>query len=513
VHDGLGSEPREHEVAVRGDRIVAVGPDTGPARRVVDVTGLAVAPGFIDPHAHSDVVPLLSEPQPFKLLQGVATEIVGNCGFSPAPLTEESRDEIALVAGDLTGGVDLHAGSFADFVVRLDRAGPTNNLACLVGHNTLRLTANGTGRALRAGSLEEMCRLADEAFAAGAVGVSSGLIYPPGSFSDTDELVALAQVAHRWQRPYTTHMRDEGRFLPRALDETVEIGQRGRVRVQVSHCKSAGRANKGGSIGLLDTLHRSRAAGIDVRGDQYPYRAGATWLSALLPLEALDGGLAALQERLRSPGERERLRGIADDPAHPHAGEWREVTPADILVTSHTRAGVGGRTLDGIAGDRDPWDVLCELIEQDPTAAMVITFLDEEDVRAIMADPLISVGSDNGLPLGLQHPRTWGCFPHFLGRYVRELGVVPWPEAVRKLTSAVAGQFGLAGRGVVAAGAVADLCVFDPATIGHPGTYLAPDATPTGVRYVVLGGRMVVDGGDFTGGRWGRVLRAAPPVT
>lgn len=508
VHDGLGDEPFEADVAIDGDRIAAVAPDVGDARRVIDVNGRAVAPGFIDTHAHSDMVPLMSEPQPFKLLQGVTTEVVGNCGFSFAPLSEGSAALARETFSDLSGGASIQAGSFGDFLDRLDAAGPTNNVAALVGHNTVRMTANGMDRSLGDGALDEMYRLVDESMAAGAIGFSTGLIYVPGTYSDTEEVVALARATHRWGGIYTSHMRSEDRALGAALDEAIAVGKRAQVRVQISHCKAAGRAQHGDSKLLLEKLHAARADGVDLRGDQYPYLAGATFLSALIPPAAHEGGPERLRERLRDDTERARVRAAAEDQGpDTGTGLWREVQPGDVLVVHHRDAGVEGRTLEELAGERDAWDVMCELVERDPTAMMVITLMDEDDVRAIMADPLIGIGSDNGIPRGLEHPRTWGCFARLLGTYVRELGVLDWPEAIRKMTSLSASHFGLTGRGWIGNGAIADVTVFDPETVGHDGTYRRPDVKPAGIDYVLLGGRVVVDEGEFTGDRAGRVLR------
>lgn len=517
VHDGLGSRGQTADVAIDGGVVVAVGRDLGPARRTVDVSDLVVAPGFIDPHSHSDGIPLFDDPQPFKLFQGVTTEVNGNCGFSLAPLSPEAAAEVETAWEDLTGPATATPGTFDQLLDRLAAAGPTNNTAVLVGHNTLRLTANGMERELRPGALARMQELAAEAFAAGAVGLSSGLIYPPGTFSDTEELVALARVAHRFGRPYTTHMRDEGEALGDALDEAIAIGRRARVAVQVSHCKASGKDSHGDSVLLLERLHRARSDGVDIRGDQYPYLAGSTFLSALLPAAAHEGGTPALRDRLGDPAERARLRARAEDPAHPvGAGVWREVDPDGVLLITHRDPSTVGRTLAELtdqAGGDDPWEALCRLVVADPSAMVVVSLMAEPDVQAIMRDPLIAVGSDNALPVGLQHPRTWGCFPRFLGHYVRDQGVVSWPEAIRKVTSAAAVQLGLTGRGWLGAGAVADICAFDPATIGHQGTYLAPDVAPTGIEHVLLAGHVVVDGGRFTGERRGQVLRsgAHPP--
>ncbi|CNF37221.1 D-Aminoacylase [Mycobacterium tuberculosis] len=512
LHDGSGTEPRTADVAIDGDRVVAIGRHVGAARRVIDVDGLMVAPGFVDAHAHSDLVPLLPDPRPFKLLQGVTTEIVGNCGLSFAPLTERALPEARATLGELSGGVELWAGTFGDYLDAIEAARPANHMAAMVGHGTLRMSVAGMEPRLPAGGLEDMIRLADEAFAAGAVGMSSGLIYTPGAYATTDELVALVTVAHRWDRIYATHVRDEGEALEVALDEAIEIASRAGVRLQVSHCKAAGRASHGKARMLLDKLHRARVAGVDVRGDQYPYLAGGTALAALLPAAAHAGGVAALHERLRDPHERRRLREHAEDPGTTAgAGLWRSTTSSDVLITSHADSMLVGRTLDQVADGGDLWDVMCALVDADPGALMVITLMCEDDVRKIMVDPLICVGSDSGIPGDYGHPRTWGSFPRFLGAYVRELGIVSWPEAVRKMTSATARQFGLAGRGWLGPGAIADIAVFDPETVGHAGTYQYPAVAPAGIPYVILAGRPVVDDSIFCGERHGRVLRAGFP--
>ncbi len=501
VHDGLGSPGHRADVAIEGHRVVAVGSDLGPARRTIDARERFVAPGFVDAHSHSDALPMMSEPQPFKLLQGVTTEIVGNCGFSVAPLDGASAAYAEEAWGDLFPGVAVDAGSFADYMSRVDAAGPTNNIAALVGHGTLRLTANGTRRELSDGALVAMGALAEEAFRAGAVGLSTGLIYVPATYAETDEIVTLARIAARWRRPYATHMRDEGERLGEALDEAIEIGRRSGARVQISHCKAFGSENKGKSGLLLDSLHRARLAGIDVRGDQYPYTASSTFLVTLLPSAASEGGVEDLKRRCAEPDALRRQLT---------PGTWGPTTAEEAVIIAHADPSTIGRTVEDIAADRslDPFAAVCALVAQDPGAMIVEHGMHEDDVVAIMADPLIGVGSDNGAPVGMQHPRTWGCFPEFFGRFVRERRVVGWEEGIRKATSATALQFDLAHRGTLQRGSIADICVFDPETVAHPGTYAQPDVAPVGIDHVVLGGTVVVDHGDFTGVRAGAALRA-----
>src|SRR5512132_1527330 len=479
VHDGLGGPGRVADVAVVDGRVAGVGGDPPAGLRRVDCDGLAAAPGFVDTHAHSDLVHLLDRPQPFKLLQGVTTEVVGNCGLTFAPLDAASAEVAATLWSGLAGGVPIEPAGFGELADRLDRAGPANNLALLVGHGTLRLTANGLEERLRPGAAARMAALAAEAFQAGAVGLSSGLIYVPGSYADTSELVALARVAAAYGAIYATHMRNEGAHLEEALEEAVTIARTAGTRLQVSHCKAAGRAAHGTAGRLLERLAAARLDGVDAQGDQYPYDAGATVLSSLLPPAVAAGGTQAMAARLRDPEARAALRAQAE------------------------RGGVA----DGGWALADPGDVLCQLVADDPAATIVIRLMREDDLRTILASPLVGVGSDNGPPGGLEHPRTWGCFPRLLGRYVRELGVLTWEQAIRKATWLGARQFRLDGRGLLVEGAVADLCVFDPATVGHQGTYLDPDVPVTGIEHVLLAGQPAVEGGRYTGLRAGRVLR------
>jgi N-acyl-D-aspartate/D-glutamate deacylase len=515
VLDGTGAPGVRADVAVAGDRVLAVGPGLPvPAgARVVDATGLVVTPGFIDAHTHSDVVPFMADAQPFKVLQGVTTEVVGNCGNSAAPLVDDRAVDLHRpISSTVAAGVSSWPRTFAEYLDAVEQHGPTTHVASLVGHSTLRISANGMAEPLAPGALDRMVALADAAFADGAFGLSTGLIYAPGVYADADEVTALAAVAARWGRPYATHMRDEGDGLADSLAETVDVARRTGVRLQVSHCKAAGRRNHGRSGELLAALHAARAEGVDVHGDAYPYTTGESFLTALLPAEAQVGGRADLVRRLADPDVRSSLaaRALAGGPG---SGSWTQTTPAGVLLSMHTDTALLGRSVAEVAAERglDPWDALCDLVLADPGAMMVYELMAEADVRAILADPLIAIGSDNSVPVGNAHQRGWGCFPTVLGTYVRERGVLDLPEAVRKMTSLTADVLGLAGRGRLVPGAVADLVVLDPATVGHAGTPQRPWERPTGVRCTVLAGTVVVEDGVFTGVRAGRVLRAGPP--
>lgn len=502
MYDGFGRQGRSADVAVSGGRVVTVGRDLGAARQTIDATGLAVAPGFVDPHSHSDTVPFLDEAQPFKLLQGVTTEIVGNCGFSCGPSDPSTEEIVALE----TGGHVF--ASFGDYLDAASAAGPTNNLAALLGHNTLRVALGGLDSALPSGALDRMCNLAAEAFDAGAVGWSTGLEYVPGAYADRFELNALAQVARRWGRTYATHMRSESEGLLDAVDEAIAVARSAGLRLQISHCKASGHRMHGSARLLLEKIVEARRSGVNVLADVYPYTACSTDLVAVLPPIACEGGDTELLKRLADPEERAALRLLAEDPDNgTGVGLWRELHPEDLQILTHADPAVAGRRLSDLVVDRDPWEVLCSIVSRDPHADTVLHTMREDDVTTFLSDPLVSIGSDNGLPFGPNHPRTFGTFPTFLGEYVRERGVVAMGEAIRKITSATADQFGLAARGWLGNGAVADICVFDPARIGHAGTYERPAERPVGVEWVLLGGRVVVDRGEFVGGREGLVLR------
>lgn len=311
VFDGLGNPGRVADVVIEDGRITDVS-SRSRARRFVDCRGLYVAPGFVDVHSHGDLVALMPAPQPYKLQQGVTTEVVGNCGFGFAPLDEEAARLAASLFGHLTGGVEVAPGSFGEFLDRLEAAGPTQNVAALVGHHALRLTVTREAAEAKPSAVERMRKLAAEAFEDGAIGLSTGLVYPPGSFADMNELRSLVSVATRYGGIYATHLRDEGKHVLAALDEAIAVAREVGARLQVSHCKVMGRANHGRSRALLDRLARARVEGIDVFGDQYPYRASGTALRALLPGSAFDGGLDAMRERLIDPDQRARLRRAAE---------------------------------------------------------------------------------------------------------------------------------------------------------------------------------------------------------
>ena len=523
VVDGTGAPARPADVAVTGERVVAVGPGLpGEARRVVDATGCLVTPGFIDMHAHSDFS-LLSVPSAeSKLRQGVTTDVTGMCGFSPAPVPNDPdllRGWAAFLGPDLPGPWT----SFASWLDRVRAAGLAMNVVPFVGHGALRLGAMGFAQ--RPPTPEEARHMADLLRASldeGAFGLSTGLIYPPSNFGDTEELVGLARVlAERPGRLYCSHVRGEGPTLEAAVGEAIAIGERAGVPVQVSHLKSSGRTNwprMGAAIRLIDD---ARARGVPVTADMYPYTAGSTTLASLLPPWAHEGGLEALLRRLADPATRTRILAEGCLGEREWGGPNGPTAWDAILIASCPAVPeVEGQTLAALAARRRraAGDLLLDLVlEARGEVAMVHFLMTEANVARVLDHPQVVIGSDNlGLCAGPEashrgrpHPRQHGCFPRVLGSYVREQGRLGWEAAIRKMTGLSASILGLADRGALRPGAAADLVVVDPRTVADLATYEVPHRYPAGIPWVWVNGAAVVEAGHFIARPVGRVL--APP--
>jgi N-acyl-D-amino-acid deacylase len=510
VADGTGGPLHDGDVLLERGRISAVvtpGALSGDGRRVLDAAGAVLAPGFIDVHSHADNAPLLAQDDTTKVLQGVTTEVVGNCGFSLAPVAAAHREELSGLLERLFPPQQLHWASTAQLYAYLDGRGSVTSWAPLVGHNTLRLAAAGThDRPLSPPEWALAERLLDEALEAGAFGLSSGLIYPPGVFAATDELIRFARRMPAG-RVYATHMRNEGPGLLRSIEETIQIGERAGCRVQVSHLKAVGRANWGLVGAALERLDAARARGLAVGQDAYPYEATSTMLTAVLPPWCQDGGPAALLDRLRDPASLARARAELMG----EAGESAPVAWDAIMVASSASHDHEGRTLPQVAEEigADPFGALVHVLLSERLRVSMIRFaMDEADIETVLAHPQTMIGSD-GLPPGVggrPHPRLFGTFPRVLGRYVRERGLLSLPEAVARMTSLPADGFGLADRGRIVPGKVADLVLLDADTIAEGGDYREPVRSPVGIGTVIQGGRLVVQEARWLGVRRGRRL-------
>jgi N-acyl-D-aspartate/D-glutamate deacylase len=519
VLDGTGSPVRRADVGIASGRITAVG-DLAQAEAAaeLDVTGVVVAPGFVDAHAHTDLSLFgLADDSDLALAglrQGVTTEVCGNCGWTPYPRTDKFADAVDRHIGAAFPGatsVVCSYGAFRDAARGLPLGA---NLAPLVGHGTIRAAAMGLDdRRPDEDELRSMERLTAQAMDEGAFGLSSGLMYPPGVYAGTEEVARLAAVAARYGRVYATHMRDEANHVLESVAEAVCIGARTGVPVQISHHKVAGKRNWGRTAETLAAIERARAEGVDVAVDVYPYTAGSTMLRAMLPPWANDGGVDALLDRLRQP---ETVRRIERDFTTGLDG-WQDLASlagwSNVIVASaqeKTREGGSVAQLAEAAGTT-PVEFVCRLLlEEDGGSLVVIHMMDEADVQAVLAQPWAMVGSDGILVPGKPHPRAAGTFVRVLGRYAVQAKLFDVAEAVRKMTSLPAARFGLHDRGAVAAGKVADLVVFDPATVCDGATYDDPLRPPTGIDYVLVGGQVVIDHGRDTRVRRGAVLEPQP---
>jgi N-acyl-D-amino-acid deacylase len=521
VFDGTGTAGARLDVGVRDELIVAVGDlSRERAGTTLNAAGKVLAPGFIDMHSHSDWRLWVNRRAESKIRQGVTTEVVGNCGFSPAPATPEFRDDLRGFALYVPPGMDFGWARFADYLRALDSGGTALNVVQLVGHGTLRIAAMGFARRPpTAAELATMQRLMAAAVEDGAWGLSTGLIYAPGSYADTDEIVAIATVAGRQGGVYASHIRGEGATLLDAVAEAIRVGREAELPVQVSHIKAAGRPNWGKVERALALIDAARAEGLDVTADVYPYTASSTTLRTLLPDWALEGGVDAMLARLRDPDARARIRKELEAPV---TGQslldrigWENVM---VSYCARRKDAEGKRLSElGAARGRDPLDAALELIADEAGKAYMILFqLDERDLRRALAHPHVMIGSDGSAlapygPLGegKPHPRSYGTFPRVLGEYAREQRVLPLAAAIHKMTGMPARRLGLRDRGLVREGARADLVVFDARRIADTATYEDPHRYPTGIEHVLVNGRFVIKHGEHTGSLPGRVL--TPP--
>ena len=514
--DGTGAPARRADLGIAGDAIAAVGDlAQEPAGRRIDASGLTIAPGFIDVHSHSDWRLWGNRRAESKVRQGVTTEVVGNCGFSPAPVSDEFREEMRGFALALPPGMDFSWHSMAEYLRGYRDGGVAVNVIQLVGHGTLRLAAMGFARRPpTARELAAMERMMDESMAGGACGLATGLIYAPGSYAATEEIVAVARRAAAGGGFYASHIRGEGATLLDAVSEAIRVGREGGLPVQVSHIKAAGRPSWGKVESALGLIDAARGEGLDVMADVYPYTASSTTLRTLLPDWVLEGGIGAMLERLGDAAVRARIRAELTG-----GGEtlMRGLGWEDIMVASSpSRPEAEGRRLAEIARawNTDPLDTAIELILAERGKGYMILFqLDEADLRRALVHPEVMIGSDgsslavdNALGAGKPHPRSYGTFPRVLARYVREQPLLSLEHAVQKMTGLPARRLGLSDRGVLAVGAKADVVGFDAARVEDTATYEDPHRYAAGIPYVLVNGRVVIDGGEHTGALPGEVL-------
>ncbi|MBI2154765.1 MAG: D-aminoacylase [Candidatus Rokubacteria bacterium] len=522
VVDGTGAPGFRADVGITGEVIAAVGDlSREPAGTTLRASGLTLAPGFIDIHSHSDWRLWANRRAESKIRQGVTTEVVGNCGFSPAPVNPSFREDLRGFALYVPEGMDFSWQSVEEYLTRFDHGGCALNVIQLLGHGTLRIAAMGFARRKPTDrELAHMKRLVAESLEGGAWGISTGLIYAPGSYGETDEIVELARVAGRHRGFYASHIRGEAANLLNSITEAITIGREGELPVQVSHIKAAGRPHWGKVKDALALIDAARAEGLDVTADVYPYTASSTTLRTLLPGWALEGGVEAMLGRLQNPAERARLRAEVEAGKK---GEEDLVANAgwDGIMIAYAPGSreVEGKRLSEIAKERGvaPMDAVMDLLLASRGKVYMILFqLDEADLRLALAHPHVMIGSDGSalathgeLGQGKLHPRSYGTFPRVLARYWRDERLLSVEQAVHKMTGLPATKLGLKDRGVIRVGAKADLVAFNGRTVADRATYEEPYQYAAGIEYVLVNGRLVIKGGEHTGSLPGRVL--TPP--
>jgi N-acyl-D-amino-acid deacylase len=518
VYDGTGGPPLRADIGISGGAIRIIGQvRRSRAAAVIEARGLAVSPGFIDVHDHTDVGLLVNPRAESAVRQGVTTLVSGQCGGSPFPLAEREIEEMKRDLAD-EYGLELDWHDIRGFLARLEKAGVALNYATFVGHGTVRGAAMGyEDRPASAAELERMKTLVAEAMAGGALGLSSGLEYTPGSFAPTEELIELSRVAARTGGVYATHMRDEEAGVLEAVDEALRIARETPIRLQISHLKIGEAVNWPKIDALLAKIDGARGAGIDLRCDRYPYIAGATSLNLLFPMWSREGVMADFVARLKDPALDRRLREALAEQEQRY-GSWEKILISEV-ATDKNRAVEGMSVLEASTKAGKPaYDFMRDLLVEESGRVGMISFYGSEEVlRRILAHPLVGVGADSSavapygpLSKGKPHPRFYGTFPRVLGKYVRDEKIVPLEEMIRKMTAMPAAQMGFVRRGELKVGWAADVCVFDPDKVIDKATFKEPAVYPEGVHQVVVNGQIVIDDGTHTGRLPGRALRKNP---
>jgi dihydroorotase/N-acyl-D-amino-acid deacylase len=520
VVDGTGAPWFRADVGIVGDRIAAVG-NLSSARAVtrIDAAGQVVAPGFIDLLGQSEFNVLVDSRAASKITQGITTEITGE-GVSIAPVNDAMKAdrkasyEFYKVADDWR--------TLDEYFARLERSRTAINIGTFVGSGGIRDYV--VGKADRAATPDEMAKmkaLVADAMAQGALGLSSSLQYVPNRFSTTDELVELAKVAAAHGGIYITHQRSEANKVFESLDEVLTIAERAAVPTEIWHLKTAYKANWGKMTEVLRRIEAARARGLRVTANIYPYDRASNGLDACLPVWAREGGTDAMLKRLHDPDTRARIKRDMDDPNAPYENQWfGSGGPAGVMLSSVLDPALRkyeGMSFDAIgkAMGKDPRDAAMDLVIADRAeSSVIISIMRESDVVEAMRTPWVSFDTDSGaraedgpLSVSKSHPRGWGTFPRILGKYVRQDGVLTLEEAIRKMTSQAAIRVGILDRGLVRPGLMADLVVFDPATVTDVATFEQPNRYSTGVRHVLVNGKAVVARGAITNERPGRALR------
>jgi len=519
--DGTGNPYYKADIGIAAEQIIRIDKNINPtgAHRIINADGLIVAPGFFDTHSHDDLYLLINPTCDEKILQGVTTTIIGNCGFSPAPISDDYeadiKDALRVMGGQHITKEDLDIHSFEDFLRKLEALRPGINVLPLVGHSTVRIAVLGSSnRTPTYSELKKMKELVAKAMEKGAFGMSTGLIYAPGNYAKTDEIIELGKVISKFKGIYASHIRSEGDQVISAIDEAIEIGEESGVPIHISHHKVIGKNNWGKSLETLKIMGEARARGVEITCDQYPYRAGSTFLAALLPPSILAGGPEVFSKKLKNTKIRKK---VVKEIEKGREVQWENlIKGADfesiLIAISPNHQDYLGKSIAEIAEieNKNPYDVIFDLVIEEKRGTIVILFMmDDEDIERIMRNPFTMIGTDGipGFGVSRVHPRLTGTFPRILGRYVRDKGILSPEEAIRKMTSLPAQTFRVKRKGLLREGFDADIVIFNPKTVIDKSTYENPQQKPEGIIYVLVNGEIAVESGEVTGVTSGRVLR------
>jgi N-acyl-D-amino-acid deacylase len=518
VYDGTGRPPVRGDVGITGDRIAAIGDLKGAtATTTIDAKGLAVAPGFINMLSHSEVSLIVDGRSMGEIKQGITTQIFGE--FSMGPLSDEMKRRIIANQGDVK--YDIEWTTLAEYLTWLEKRGISQNVASFIGASTIRENVIGLeDKPPTADQLERMRELVRREMEAGALGITTALIYPPAFFAKTDELIELCKVAAKYKGKYSAHMRSEGNQLIEAIQETIRISREAGLPAEIYHLKASGQSNWPKMERAIALIADARRKGLKISADMYTYPAGATGLNAAMPPWVFDGGQEAAYKRLQDPATRNKIAAEIRTPTN----NWENLyllsgSPDKILLLgfkSETLKPLIGKTLAEVAGMRgkDPVETIMDLVLEDRSRVGAAYFLmSEENIKKQIRQPWVSFGSDGSsmAPEGVflkssTHPRSYGNFARLLGKYVREEKIITITEAVRRLSGLPATNLGLDHRGLLKRGMFADVVVFDPETIGDRATFQRPDQYSVGVRHVLVNGAQVLEDGEHTGAKPGRAL-------
>jgi len=514
VYDGSLSGPFVSDIGIADGKIAHIGRCVGKCAKImIDARGMAVCPGFIDTHAHSDFTIVADPRAEGKLCQGITTEINGNCGMSAAPLYKQVYERREEDLREL--GIRERWATLGEYLSILERRGIAINTAFLVGHGNIRGCVVGYDN--KEPSREETARMSgllDEALEQGAIGLSTGLIYPPGVYSGTEELVRLAERLRGAELIYASHMRSEGNMLVEAVEEVLRIGREAGVKVHVSHIKTAGQRNWDKADRVISLLEGAARSGVRVTCDRYPYVASSTDLDSLLPAWTYEGGNEEELRRLRNSEERSRITAAIREQSQ-SPGYWEKVMVSSVVLEKNRW--MEGKTIAEISKARatDEIETLFDiLIDEKLRVGAIFLSMTEENLRKFLALPFCMIGTDSSARCfegptkqGKPHPRGFGTFPRLLGKYVREERLLSLTVAVHKATALAARTFGLSGRGMLKVGNFADIVVFDPEAIGDRATFEDPFQEPEGIAYVLVNGTAALWEGEVSGGCRGKVLR------